>query len=346
MDAFQVGVLLGAGPCLSRSTREALSDLIKEVFSELENLLDAEDDISAEVTTTDAFLLKVIVRLGKLLESSPFTNAGSGSELTLDGKVECDASVMLGGSQGEEVSASVGAVPEIESPLELCARLIDQQTNTPSSAMLSVPVFLTGHGACEYGERLGMRRGNMISTRATESRNRWLARIKAPGELKPEDRYVDTVGLVLFFRGRSCVASSSGGSLLKESGRLGPAALIGRGLDLGSNCAAVCSGFGEDIIRLRYAQKCVECEDSLEAILESSKTSHIRLQRQPPYTGVLKGSMVSEEDPKSNKVLFEWSHATPSMICGFGGCVKYNKAKYEIVDSSTPATGGFMSSFQ
>lgn len=346
MGALQAGVLLGAGPCLSRSTRKALKALVRDVFIELEDIINAEGDIGHELTSIDAFLLKATLKLGKLLENSPYTNAGSGSELTFDGRVECDAGIILGGNQGEEVSASVGAVPELENPLELCGHLIDQQLNELSSSVLSVPIFLTGNSACEYGERLGVRRGNLISPRAKESHERWLACVKNYNKPKCQDRFVETIGLMLFFHGRLCVASSSGGSLLKESGRVGPAALIGRGLDLGNNCAAVCSGFGEDIIRLRCAQRCVEREDYLENILRSLKSSRLKLQRQQLYLGVLKGSVLSKEEAASSKILFEWSHTTPSMICGFGGCVKSSKAQFTIVDSKTPANGGFVSSFK
>lgn len=59
----------------------------------------------------------------QVLEDDPSTNAGRGSNLTEDGRVECDASMMDGNSG---VFGAVGAIP-------------DQVSETPSRSLLYWP---------------------------------------------------------------------------------------------------------------------------------------------------------------------------------------------------------------
>lgn len=59
------------------------------------------------------------------LEDSPMTNAGYGSNLTYNGYVECDASIMDGSNLQY---GAVGAVADIKNPIELAKRLCQYQT--------------------------------------------------------------------------------------------------------------------------------------------------------------------------------------------------------------------------
>lgn len=65
----------------------------------------------------------------QILEDSLLTNAGYGSNLTWDGKVECDASVMDG---FHLQSGAVGAVSGIKNPV-LVARLLCDKQREPLS---------------------------------------------------------------------------------------------------------------------------------------------------------------------------------------------------------------------
>lgn len=60
-----------------------------------------------------------------ILENSPLTNAGFGSNLTLEGTVECDASVMDGTALQ---FGAIGAVSGIKNPVLLAKRLCEQQS--------------------------------------------------------------------------------------------------------------------------------------------------------------------------------------------------------------------------
>lgn len=69
--------------------------------------------------------LDAVVEAVVVLEDSPMTNAGFGSNLTLNGTVECDASVMDGSSLQY---GAVGAVSGIKNPVLLAKRLCEQQS--------------------------------------------------------------------------------------------------------------------------------------------------------------------------------------------------------------------------
>lgn len=59
-----------------------------------------------------------------ILEDSPYTNCGHGSNLTLHGEVECDASIMCGKSG---CYGSVGAVTGVTHPIKVASKLLSQQ---------------------------------------------------------------------------------------------------------------------------------------------------------------------------------------------------------------------------
>jgi len=69
--------------------------------------------------------LDAVVETVVVLEDSPMTNAGFGSNLTLNGTVECDASVMDGSNLQY---GAIGAVSGIKNPVLLAKRLCEQQS--------------------------------------------------------------------------------------------------------------------------------------------------------------------------------------------------------------------------
>lgn len=68
--------------------------------------------------------MEAVVDATIILENSPLTNAGYGSNLTFDGNVECDASVM----DGESLHfGAVGALSGVKNPVEVAKRLCQYQ---------------------------------------------------------------------------------------------------------------------------------------------------------------------------------------------------------------------------
>jgi taspase (threonine aspartase 1) len=89
-----------------------------------------------------------------VLEDDPVCNAGTGSNLTLDGTVECDASVMDADSRAW---GGVAAVAGLRNPVRVAALLAsDQMSAEPLSCGRVRPVLLCGEGARKWAASRGV----------------------------------------------------------------------------------------------------------------------------------------------------------------------------------------------
>lgn len=340
-EVVHVGVLYGAGPRLSTTTKNNLKQLNESLFTNAREML-----INCGSDGVDAhFIVELTERLTTLLELSKHTNCGVGSEKTLAGTVECDASMMLS-VNGTRAYASVGALPEMSTPSRLCARILGLQALTEETFPRAIPNFIVGYGALHYAKMLGLsdEKGNLETTAGTthatpSSTNSTTKNERATNEgatneaATNEHTYNDTIGIIVIYDSIVCVSSSSGGTFLKDPGRLGPAAIMGSGFDINDDgVAAVCSGFGEDINTQRLANRAVSDEDNdLESILQGDK--HVYMQR-PPQFGVLRASK------RQNDVLFEWQHSADSMMCAIGR-VSAEKYDSKCIYSNHTSGGGY-----
>ncbi|PWW73317.1 N-terminal nucleophile aminohydrolase [Tuber magnatum] len=245
----------------------------------------------------------------KSLEDNEITNSGYGSNLALDGTVECDASIMEDSGR----SGAVGAVWAFKNPSAL-ARLVLDNARKPLSLKRVPPVLLVGHGALAYAkEHLFPEVDNKaLVTRHAHARwNKWRkeldiveqqeratnkrqrvsrqpspavkpasekATVKAPIHADNEDLVTDTVGCICVDRwGNVAAGSSSGGIGMKHRGRIGPAALIGVGTWIAregqSVVAATCSGTGEQMAHTLIASKAVNRIIAMEDEIEGLKNS-------------------------------------------------------------------------
>lgn len=99
----------------------------------------------AAIVYTDG--MQACVAAIRVLEDSPLTNAGIGSCLTLDGAVECDASVMSG--RGGDFGG-VGCVPHTQHPIEVAHALWTQRTRGRMSLERVPPMILAGPAAHQF----------------------------------------------------------------------------------------------------------------------------------------------------------------------------------------------------
>lgn len=174
----------------------------------------------------------------KYMEDSAIFNCGSGSTLTLDGKVEMDASIMTGtGGFG-----AVGAIKQVKNPI-LVARQVMEKTDH---------LLLVGKGAQSFARRMGFQRYEKI----LPVQKQRLLRFKKRGNsayFPKLNKYLKlgTVGAVALDNNHQiAVANSTGGILGKIPGRVGDTPILGAGVYATKNGGVTATGHGEEIMRL------------------------------------------------------------------------------------------------
>ncbi|KAH7385777.1 nucleophile aminohydrolase [Pyrenochaeta sp. MPI-SDFR-AT-0127] len=113
----------------------------------------------------------------KVLEDREITNAGYGSNLAMDGVVECDASIV--DHYGR--SGAVGAVAQIKNPIAL-ARMVHDHSMTALTLRRVPPNLLVAQGATEFAAEMGMPilpHDALISPAAKERWLRWRSDLKS-----------------------------------------------------------------------------------------------------------------------------------------------------------------------
>ncbi|KAF5451563.1 hypothetical protein F2P56_026661 [Juglans regia] len=97
--------------------------------------------------------LDAVLAAIQVLEDDPITNAGRGSNLTEDGRVECDASIMDGDSGA---FGAVGAVSGVRNAIQIAALLAKDQIMGSSLLGRIPPIFLVGEGARTWAKSKGI----------------------------------------------------------------------------------------------------------------------------------------------------------------------------------------------
>ncbi|KAM6502028.1 asparaginase [Amanita muscaria] len=208
-------------------------------------------------------VLAIIENAISALEDDPHFNSGYGSNLTIDGNVECDASIMdETGDYG-----SVAAISGIKNPICL-ARQVLEHAKTPDGLGRLPPMFLVSEGARTFAAIHAhsiqfIQPDELKAPRAVDEWRLWKERFTslAKHDGKHDDQLTgmndiqDTVGAVALVEGGYAAAGvSSGGLLLKNPGRVGEAAVYGAGCWAQTGMACSVSGAGEHIVRTNLAR--------------------------------------------------------------------------------------------
>jgi taspase (threonine aspartase 1) len=235
---------------------------------------------AGSLASTDCPLAAVTAAI-KTLEDDALTNAGNGSNLTMDGFVECDASVMAGDGTYGSIAAAAG----VKNPCAAATKLA-LDSREPLSHGRVRPVMLAGDAARVWAVQQGLeaaytaeaaremhvtekaccqhkKYSNILKTGNPETESNPKKRQRIIITEDGADLLNDTVGCcVVTASGKTASAVSSGGIAMKTSGRVGEAAVYGAGCwseesEETKNAVAVSvTGVGERIMKHLVAREC------------------------------------------------------------------------------------------
>jgi L-asparaginase / beta-aspartyl-peptidase len=193
-----------------------------------------------------------------IMEDDETFDAGRGSFLNRDGKVQLDALIMDGGTMR---AGGVGCVERVRNPVRAARKILSESPH----------VYFVAEGAERFAEEHGVelcRNEELVIPREVERLREYQARVRGAGAggasaAAPDGNDLfapaishDTVGAVaLDSAGNIAAATSTGGTLNKAPGRLGDSSLIGCGCYADNLSAAVSTtGWGEPIMKLVLAK--------------------------------------------------------------------------------------------
>jgi len=184
-----------------------------------------------------------------VLEDDETFDAGRGSFLNRDGRVQLDAFIMEGSTLR---GGGVGGVERIRNPIRAARKILSESPH----------VYFVGEGAERFAAEHGIPlcdNGDLVIPREVERLRQYQqqasAANKAPDLFAPTISH-DTVGAVALDQtGNIAAATSTGGTLNKAPGRLGDSSLIGCGVYADNESAAASlTGWGEPIMKLVLAK--------------------------------------------------------------------------------------------
>jgi beta-aspartyl-peptidase (threonine type) len=187
-----------------------------------------------------------------ILEDDETFDAGRGSFLNRDGKVQLDALIMDGATLR---AGGVGCVERLRNPVRAARKILSESPH----------VYFVAEGAerfaAEHGIPLCKNEDLVIPREVERLRKYQQAAASHESANSGNDLFApsishDTVGAVALDRnGNIAAATSTGGTLNKAPGRLGDSSLIGCGCYADNlSAAASTTGWGEPIMKLVLAK--------------------------------------------------------------------------------------------
>jgi beta-aspartyl-peptidase (threonine type) len=204
-------------------------------------------EFGRDILSRGGSALEAVETCASLLEDDPLFNAGAGSVLNEDGRVEMDAAIMSG---RDLAAGAVAGVQNIANPIQLARVVLAESEH----------VMLIGEGAMRFAQLHGM---ELVPDHYFLTPDRIeqfeLARRKGFIGLdhdSVQDNKYGTIGAVARdLQGDLAAATSTGGIVNKRFGRVGDSPVIGSGVWAdNATCAVSCTGFGEDFLRTVLAK--------------------------------------------------------------------------------------------
>ena len=229
----------GAG-VISRASMSAENE--RAYRADLERALDA----GYAVLEKGGASLDAVVASVRILEDSPYFNAGHGAVFSHAGINELDAAIMDGATQK---AGAIAGVRHVRNPIDL-ARMVMERTPH---------VLLSGEGAEEFALEQGV---TLVPGSYFHTERRWkqledAQKSERTASIEDDISYFGTVGAVARDRnGNLAAATSTGGMTNKRWGRIGDSPIIGAGTYAdNATCAVSATGSGEYFIRAVVAHE-------------------------------------------------------------------------------------------
>jgi L-asparaginase / beta-aspartyl-peptidase len=206
-------------------------------------------DAGWKVLTRGGTAIEAVEAAVVVMEDDPTFDAGRGSFLNADGRVQLDAMVMCGATLR---AGGVGCVERVRNAIKAARKVLEESPH----------VYLVADGAERFAEQHGIElidNSELVVPREVE-----LLKIAKEKEARGESHEIfstqeypsDTVGAVALDQdGDIAGATSTGGTLNKTPGRVGDSSLIGCGCYADNESAAISTtGWGEPMMKLVIAK--------------------------------------------------------------------------------------------
>ena len=204
-------------------------------------------DVGWRVLERGGSALDAVEEAVVMMEDDETFDAGRGSFLNRDGKVQLDALIMEGSTLR---AGGVGCVEHVANPIRAARKILSESPH----------VYFVGEGAERFASEHGIplcQNEDLIIPREVDRLREFQAHlVEETPNLFAAETSVDTVGAIALDRnGNLAAATSTGGTLNKAPGRLGDSSLIGCGCYADNESAAASTtGWGEPIMKLVLAK--------------------------------------------------------------------------------------------
>lgn len=247
--------------------------------------------------------------------------------------MECEASIMEG------TTLQYGActnVSNIQNPISLARVLCERQSKLMTLERIP-PMVLSGDGASKYAKEVNLTiidPKQLISKKAAKCYDHYRSKVEQYENIcNIKMSPMDTVGAICVGVDGNCVAGcSSGGLILKISGRIGQAATYGAGcwaVSKPNSVAATCTtGNGEYLMKTLLAKEIVDdllrSECPVTSLHSTFKNKFIESPFLSRFREVYGGALSIVYDPTNGDGELLWSHTTQSLCLGYMSTLQKN----------------------
>ncbi len=268
-----------------------------------------------DVLKKNGTALDAVQKAIRIMEDNPAFNAGLGSSLNLDRKIEMEASIM----DGKTLNAGATALlADVKNPIELASRIMENTDH----------VFIVGQAAQKLAEFFNLKRRDPttkprekywieLSEKMKKNELKYLPKMSKLLEDHPTLFQSDTVGAVAVDKQRDLAAgTSTGGLAFKIPGRIGDSPIIGCG-NYADNETGACSatGIGEIAIKLVLAKTTCDYIGNGQTPQQATETSikqvNRRIQSNPNQMGLIAIDATGRIGAAHNSNHMLWAYMTP-----------------------------------